>query len=37
MLTSRRRRLGDLLVDAGMIIQEQLEKALGAQKKQVNV
>lgn len=34
MLTSRRRRLGDLLVDAGMIYtEEQLDKALGVQKK----
>jgi hypothetical protein len=33
MLTNQRRRLGDLLVDAGMITQEQLDKALRVQKK----
>ena len=33
MVGSRKKRLGDLLVDAGVITQEQLLKALSIQKK----
>ncbi|HWR43655.1 type II secretion system ATPase GspE [Sporomusa sp.] len=33
MLNNRKRRLGDLLIEAGILSQEQLEKALSVQKK----